>query len=128
MSLGQDKGRDRKRIFQSRSWGVFGRRLASRLEIRVESCFTIASARGFVSLRGGERGANFSIDVAGQPDESDPKEAAKGPEPRGSVEAGKAGEAPRRGTPGGLSQPSEIQDDSLLSNRRTTEPPNCRTL
>ena len=46
MSLGQDKGHDRKRIFRPRSWGASGRRLASRLEIRVESCFTIASASG----------------------------------------------------------------------------------
>lgn len=73
MSLGGDKGHDRKRIFQPRSRGASVRGLASRPKIRVESCFTIDSVREFVDLRGRGEWVNFSIDVAVQPDESDSK-------------------------------------------------------
>jgi len=46
MSLGQDKGHDRKRIFRPRSWGVFGRCLGYRLANRAGNRLTIASASG----------------------------------------------------------------------------------
>ena len=60
--------------------------------------------------------------------ESDPGGVAEASEPLGILEAGRRGRASRRRAPGTLSQPSEIEGDSLLSNHRTTEPPNCRTL
>ncbi len=59
MSLGQDKGHSRRRIFRPQSWGAFGRCLAYRLDIRVGNYSTIALIRGVVDLWGRERAANF---------------------------------------------------------------------
>jgi hypothetical protein len=103
MRLGQDKGHGRGRIFRPQSWGELGRHLTYRLEIRVGNYSTVASTRGVVGLWGRERAANFSIDVDGQPDESDPT----------------------HGETGTLTQLPEIPGDPLLSYHRTTEPSNA---